>query len=142
MGGKKITGRKRHILVDTMGNLLAAGCHAADINDRVGARHLLAPIVGRFPRLERIWADQGYSGPETREWVWDTLMVAWEVVERPKRSHTFEVLPRRWVVERSLAHLGRSRRLAKDYEKYPATTVGIIWSTEMARLLKHVTRAS
>jgi len=125
-----------------MGNLLAACCHEADISDRAGAQQLLAPLVGHFPRLATIWADQGYSGPDTHDWVQKTLKVELEIVERPAGSHTFKVLPRRWVVERSIAHLGRSRRLAKDYEHFPATTVGILWASETARLLKQVTKAA
>jgi len=125
-----------------MGNLLAVCCHAADISDRAGAQTLLAALIGRFPRLATIWADQGYSGPDTIDWVQATLGVTLEIVERPPGSHGFQVLPRRWVVERSIAWWGRNRRLSKDYEKYAATTEGVIWSSEAARLLNHVTKAA
>ena len=141
MGEKKVTGRKRHILVDTTGNLLAVCCTAANIADLAGARALLESLGGRFPRLKKIWADQGYSGAAFAESVNAKYGISFEVVQRPAGSHTFTVLPRRWVVERSLAWLGRDRRLSKDYERSPATTEGIIWLSEASRLLKHVTKA-
>ena len=102
-----MTGRKRHIVVDTMGLLLAVVVHAANIQDRDGAKLVLTKLMGRFPRLKLIWADAGYAGQL--------------VVRRPSDSHHFEVLPRRWVVERTLAWLGRCRRLSKDYEALPET---------------------
>jgi putative transposase len=89
--------------------------------------------------LGKIWADQGYAGAEFTEEVAHTSGIILEIVERPAGSHTFTALPRRWVVERSLAWLGRDRRLSKDYERYPATTEGIIWLSEMSRLLKRAT---
>lgn len=113
-----MTGRKRHIVVDTIGLVLAVVVHAADIQDRDGAKLVLSKLVGRFPRLQLIWADGGYAGQLVE---WARVVGGWvlEIVKRPSNSnsHSFEVLPRRWVVERTLGWLGRNRRLSKDYEE-------------------------
>jgi putative transposase len=116
-----VTGRKRHIVVDTLGLLLAVVVHAANIQDRDGAKLVLAKLVGRFPRLKLIWADGGYAGQLVE---WARTFGGWllEIVKRPLDSHQFQVLPRRWVVERTLAWLGRCRRLSKDYEELPQTS--------------------
>ena len=107
--------------VDTLGLLLAIVVHAANIQDRDGAKLVLSTLVGRYPRLQLIWADGAYAGQLVD---WTRAFGGWllEIVRRPSDSHRFEVLPRRWVVERTLAWLGRSRRLSKDYEALPETT--------------------
>ena len=115
-----MSGRKRHIIVDTTGLLLAVVIHAANIQDRDGARLVLAKLVGRFPRLQIIWADAAYAG-RLVTWAWATGGWLLQVVRRNPDSHQFEVLPRRWVVERTLAWLSRCRRLSKDYEELPET---------------------
>src|ERR671918_658290 len=119
--GKKVTGRKRHIVVDTLGLLLAVVVHAANIQDRDGAKLVLAQLVRRFPRLKLIWADGSYAGQLVE---WALTFGGWllEIVKRSLDSHQFQVLPRRWVVERTLAWLGRCRRLSKDYEELPQTS--------------------
>ena len=94
--------------------------HAANIQDRDGAKLVLAKLLGRFPRLQVIWADAAYAG-RLVAWAWVTGGWVISVVRRRPDSHCFEVLPRRWVVERTLAWLGRSRRLSKDYEELPET---------------------
>ena len=116
-----MTGRKRHIVVDTLGLLLAVVVHAANVQDRDGAKLVLAKLVGRFPRLKLIWADGGYAGQLVE---WAHTFGGWllEIVKRPPNSHRFEVLPRRWVVERTFGWLGRCRRLSKDYEALPQTS--------------------
>ena len=116
-----MTGRKRHLVVDTLGFLLAIVVHPADIQDREGAKLVLSKLLGRCPRLKLVWADAGYAGALV-EWV--RALTGWtlEIVRRPRSSHQFEVLPRRWVVERTLAWLCRCRRLSKDYEALPETT--------------------
>jgi putative transposase len=116
-----VNGRKRHIVVDTIGLLLAIVVHAASIQDRDGARLVLAKLKDRFPRLKLIWADGGYAGQLIE---WPLTLGGWllEIVRRAAGSHGFEVLPRRWVVERTLAWLGRCRRLSKDYEALPETS--------------------
>ncbi len=104
-----------------MGLLLAVVVHAANIQDRDGAKLVLAKLVGRFPRLKLIWADGGYAGQLVE---WARTFGGWflEIVKRPPDSHSFEVLPRRWVVERTFGWLGRCRRLSKDYEALPQTS--------------------
>ena len=111
-----MTGRKRHIVVDTMGILLAVVVHAANIQDRDGAKLVLTKLLDNFPRLHLIWADGGYSGQLVD---WAQTVGGWllTVVKRKPNSHHFEVLPRRWVVERTFAWLSRCRRLSKDYEE-------------------------
>ncbi len=109
-------GRKCHIVVDTIGLLLAVVVHAADIQDRDGAKLVLSKLLGRFPRLKLIWADAAYAGHLVD---WAYVLGGWliDVVKRAKHSHSVEVLPRRWVVECTLGWLGRNRRLSKDYEE-------------------------
>ena len=103
-----------------MGLLLAVVVHPANIQDRDGARLVIDKLIGRFPRLRLIWADAGYSG-QLVDWVMSMSGWVLEIVKRPRASHQFEVLPRRWVVERTLAWLGRCRRLSKDYEALTGT---------------------
>ena len=119
-----MTGRKRHIIVDTIGLLLAVVVHPADIQDRDGAKLVINKLLGRFPRLRLIWADAGYAG-QLVDWVMSVSGWALEIVRRPRDSHQFEVLPRRWVVERTFAWLGRCRRLSKDYEELPGDHRGV-----------------
>ena len=121
MTGKKVNGRKRHIIVDTMGLLLAVVVHPANIQDRDGAKLVIDKLIGRFPRMRLVWADAGYAG-KLIEWVWALTGWALEIVKRPRDSHHFQVLPRRWVVERTFAWLSRCRRLSKDYEALSDTT--------------------
>ncbi len=115
-----MNGRKRHILVDTLGLLLIVVVHAANIQESDGAKLVLRRALGRFPRLRLIWVDQGYKAHLV---AWARAVGGWvvEIVARPKEQRGFAVLPRRWVVERTFAWLGRSRRLSKDYEGLPAT---------------------
>jgi putative transposase len=117
---KHIKGRKRHILVDTNGLLLAVVVHSAKIQDRDGAKLLLAGCKDCFPRLSLIWADGGYRG-QLIEWVKQECGWTLQIVEKPAEQKGFLVLPRRWVVERTFAWLGRYRRLAKDYDLLPET---------------------
>ena len=128
-------GRKRHIVVDTMGLLLAVAVHAADIQDRDGAKLVLSKLQGRFPRLRLIWADGAYAG---RLVDWAFALGGWliEVVKRPKNSHSFEVLPRRWVVERTLGWLGRNRRLSKDYEELTESSEAWVYIAMTHLMLK------
>ena len=119
--GQKVTGRKRHIIVDTIGLLLTVVVHPADMQDRDGAQLVMHRWQGRCPRLRLIWADAGYAG-QLNEWVRTRSGWTLEIVKRPPHSHQFEVLPRRWVVERTFAWLGRCRRLSKDFEALCATT--------------------
>jgi putative transposase len=148
-GGKKLNGRKRHVLVDTQGLIIRALVHPADLADRDGAKLLLAPLQDQLPRLQHIWADSAYAG-KCAEWVQATLGWTLEIVkhwwtgvrwvwvgpgqEPPTIPRGFQVLPRRWVVERTFAWLVLYRRLAKDYEELPATGEALIY-VAMARLM-------
>lgn len=114
--GKKVKGRKRHIVTDTCGFLIFILVHAADIQDRDGAVDVLAAIRHRFPWLRHIFADGGYAGDKLRGALASMGQWTVEIIKRSDTSKGFEVLPRRWVVERTFAWLGRCRRLAKDWE--------------------------
>ena len=131
--GKKVKGRKRHILTDTCGFLIFILVHAADIQDRDGAVDVLKAIRYRFPWLRHVFADGGYAGQKLRDAL--TGMGAWtvEIIKRSDTAKGFKVLPRRWVVERTFAWLGRCRRLAKDWEKSieSSTTWALIASIRM-----------
>jgi len=134
------------VLVDTIGLVLKAHVHPADVADRDGAKELLASLADRFPRLAHVWADGGYQG---RFVTWVTATLGWTVaiVRKPRRwvwwpadseppplPAGFQVLPRRWVVERTFAWLGRNRRLSKDYEALAETEEAWIYVT-MSRLM-------
>ena len=115
--GKKIRGKKRHILVDTVGLLLHAVVHPADIQDRDGGVLLLSTLFGMYPFLAKLFADAGYQGPQFATAVAEVLPhLSVEIVKRSDQASGFVVLPMRWVVERTLAWLNRCRRLAKDFE--------------------------
>ena len=115
--GKKVKGKKRHVLVDTQGLVLNAIVTAADVQDRDGGAWLLGTLFGLYPFLLKLFADGGYQGPEFRSSVKAVLSkVSVEIVKGSDRVKGFIVLPRRWVVERTLAWLNRCRRLSKDWE--------------------------
>lgn len=141
-----MSGRKRHLLVDTIGLVRKAQVHPADVADREGGQPLVMSIRDRFPRLAHLWADAGYQGRFVT-WVSETVGWTVEVVRKPRRwvrcpvdaeppplPAGFQVLPRRWVVERTFAWLGRHRRLSKDYEALPATDEAWIYLA-MSRLM-------
>ena len=120
--GKNIKGRKRHILVDTLGLILAVFVTPANCTERDGAKQVLQQVGGWLPRLRKLWADGGYSGENFAQWVranWPKLEV--EIVKRSDATKGFTVLPRRWIVERTLAWLMRHRRLVRDYERTEAS---------------------
>lgn len=113
--GKHINGRKRHLLVDTMGLLLVVFVTAASVQDAVAAKSVLLTAKERFARLRHIWADAAYAGALV-DWVAQSLGWVLEIVKHLVKVVGFKLLPRRWVVERSIGWLNRSRRLSKDYE--------------------------
>ncbi len=160
-GAKKVSGRKRHVLVDTQGLVLKATVHAANLQDRAAVPLLLDGVQVQYPQLAHVWVDQGYSGTGKR---WITEQLGWSVtvVQHPPVVHhkwmpigdlndlstiRFEwtkvprtergfrgVLPRRWVVERTFAWLGQNRRLSKEYERLCTTSEAVIY-TAMSRLM-------
>jgi putative transposase len=150
-GAKKVSGRKRHLLVDTLGFVLKAVVHGADIMDRDGILLLLEPLRGVFPRLAQVWVDMGYRG-KVLDWIREHLGWRVEVVKKPSRwgrypievepppLPAFTVLPRRWVVERSFAWLGRYRRMSKDYEYLTATSEALIYAAMSRLLLRRLTQ--
>jgi putative transposase len=152
-GAKKPSGRKRHLLVDTQGLVLRAKVHSAALQDRAVVPLVLEGIPAEFPRLQHVWGDQGYTGSGK---AWIEVQLGWsvEVVGHPpkprgvwapigavldgeaRRPKGFRgVLPRRWVVERTLSRFGHSRRLSKDYERLCATSEALIYAT-MTRLMR------
>ena len=117
--GKKVTGRKRHLVVDTLGLLIAVVVHAANIQDQDGAKAVLRKAKRRFPRLKLVWADSAYARSYLPTWALVACNLVLDIVRRAAGAVGFVVLHRRWVVERTFAWLVRNRRLARDYERSP-----------------------
>ena len=127
-------GRKRHIVVDTAGLLLAVVAHPADVPDRDGAWLVLSELAaGKMSRRRLIWADGAYRGALS-EWVRERLGCRLEIVPRAAGQRGFAVLPRRWAVARTLGWLGRQRRLSKDYEELPESSAARV-QIAMSRLM-------
>jgi putative transposase len=150
-GAKKINGRKRHLLVDTTGLVMNAKVHPADLADRDGARMLLEGTRDTFPSLRHLWADAGYRGKPLREWITERLGLSLEIVQSRPRwvwvpkdvepeplPEGFEVIKRRWVVERTFAWIWRNRRMSRDYEFLPATTETLIYVVMIRLMLRRL----
>ncbi len=163
-GGKKVKGRKRHLLVDTQGLVLKARVHSAKVQDRDGIKTLLEPARDRLPRLSHLWMDAGYTGQgKGADWVERVLGWTAQIVRHPPKIAPEEVmrtwvrewakegvvidseklslarkrfgeLPRRWVVERTFSWLGQNRRMSKDYERLAATSEAFVY-VAMGRLM-------
>lgn len=118
-------GRKRHLVVDTLGLVMAVVVHAASIQDRDGAKLVLRELIGRFSRLSLIWADGGYAG-KLIDWAANFGRWVLQIVKRNDEIKGFAVLPRRWVVERTFSWLGKYRRLSKDYESLTVSSETMI----------------
>src|SRR5215208_2088257 len=155
-GGKKMSGRKRHLLVDTSGLVLNAVVHPADVADRDGARLVLEPgEEEELPRLKHLWADAGYRGAALREWITERLGLSLEIVQRRPRwvwvpndvepeplPEGFEVIKRRWVAERTFAWIARNRRMSRDYEFLPETGEALIYVTMIRLMLKRLAKGA
>ena len=125
-----------------MGNLLEVVVHAAGIQDYHGAKLLLSKLTETVSSLEKLWADGIYKNGGLVDWVRETLNIVLEIVERDPNQVGFKVLPRRWVVERTFAWLGRYRRLSKDYEKCTHSSEGVIYIASIHTMLKRIAPAS
>ncbi len=136
-GEKNIRGRKRHILVDTEGNLLTVVVHRANMPDREGAAFVLDDVDIVCPRLEKIWVDQAYNGDLADE-IYQQYTVVLEIVAKPTDQQGFVVVPRRWVVARTFAWLGRYRRLSKDYEHRPEYSESWVYIASIARMVRRL----
>lgn len=151
-GAKKLSGRKRHLLVDTLGLALGVLVHPADLQDRASAPWLLRLVQPTVPRLELIWADSAYLGP-LQTWVGETFGWRLQIVERPgggrgrwlradqeppTRLPGFQPAPHRWIVERTFAWIGRNRRMSKDYEFLPSTSETWIYLSMIRLMLKRL----
>ncbi len=137
--GKQVKGRKRHVLVDTLGLLIMVLVSSAALPDRDGGRQVFAATAGRLPRLKRVWADQSYAGMLV-EWVQLVYAFVLDIVRRPKQQQGFEVLPKRWIVERTLGWFNRYRRLSKDYERRTDVSEGMVYIASIRRMLRWLDR--
>ncbi len=134
--GKKVLGRKRHAMVDTDGRALKLHAHPASVQDRDGAGPLLKASRPRFPFIERVFADSGYAGPRVAK----ATRITVEIVRKQAGQVGFAVQPRRWVVERFFAWLGRNRRLAKDFEATVASAEAFLYAASAMLLLRRLGR--
>jgi putative transposase len=169
-GGKKVKGRKRHLLVDTEGFVLKAKVHSAKMMDWDGIKTLLRKADEQFPRLSQLWLDAGYRGEEKgKDWVEKTLGWSVDLVERPRKpapkevllrwaqecakegvkvdwekllpSSGFQVLPRRWVVERTFSWIDQNRRMSKDYERLCASGEAFVYAAMSRLMMRRLARA-
>jgi transposase len=138
-GGKKIKGRGRHLIVDTEGWPLALAVTAASVSDKAGARLAAARLILLFTTLRLMWADTGYNGKPLRDWMQETAGITLEIVARTS-PHAFQVVKRRWVVERTFGWLMRYRRLARDYERRPEHHEAVIWWATVFIMTKRLAR--
>ncbi len=132
--GKRTKGLKRHIVVDTLGLLMAIVVHTADIQDRDGAKMVLKKLRHKYPRLHIIYADGGYAG-KLVEYVANTFNWVLSIIKRNDKKK-FVVLPKRWIVERTFAWMDNYRRLSKDYERLNETSVAMMQLAMIRTILK------
>jgi putative transposase len=133
--GKKIKGRKRHIMVDTLGLIIAIVVHGADVQDRNGARTLLEVVKDKCLKLKKIYADGGYSGTLI-QWAKEQLQTTLEIIKRS--DGPFRILPKRWVVERTFAWITNDRRHGRDYERLCESSVAFIHLSMIKVMLKRI----
>ena len=134
-GGKKLNGRKRHIVVDTLGLLLVVIVHAASVQDRDGAKIVFEVVKYLFPGLKVIFADGGYAG-KLVSWVGQIAAFVLKIVKRTDKG--FQVLPKRWIVERTFAWLYKYRRLSKDYERHITSSENMIRLAMIHLMLRRI----
>ena len=140
-GGKKVVGRKRHIVVDVEGSVIVVEVHAASVQDRDGAPVVIAALLEVAASVKKLFADSGYAGPKLQEALKDLgVSKLIEIVPKPKDAKGFTVLYRRWVVERTFAWMGRCRRLAKDVERTLASSVAWVKLAACRFLMRRVAR--
>jgi putative transposase len=135
-----VNGRKRHLLVDTLGLLLTVVVHGAQVQDRVGAKQVLAKARQVWTRLLLVWVDGGYTGGLI-DWAWATCGWFLDVVKRSDHAKGFELLPHRWIIERTLGWFGRYRRLSKDYEYRPDVSETMIYVAMVHLMVRRLVRA-
>lgn len=140
--GKKVNGRKRHLVVDTMGLILAVVVHSAALQDQEGAKLVLAKLATGFRRLRLIWADSAYGRSGLPDWVKTTLGRVLQTILRPTGAVGFVLLPKRWVVERTFAWLGRYRRHSKDYERTTESSEAMIYISMIQLMSRRLARKS
>jgi len=138
--GKKINGRSRHAITDTVGHLLEVVVTAADVQDREGAQQVIHKLASQTRAcLRKLWADGNYTGDLFLTWLNDTFgEITLEIAKRPPNQHGFVVVPVRWVIERTFGWLGRSRRLSKDYERCIKSSESMIYFASIALLLQRL----
>lgn len=130
-------GRKRHVLVDTLGLIWGLVVHSASVQDRDGAQLVLKTVSGKLPKFKLIWADGAYAG-QLIEWVKQTCGWLLEIVKRSDHASGFEVLPKRWIVERTFGWFNWYRRLSKDYEELIPNSEAMIRVCMIHRMLRHL----
>jgi putative transposase len=133
---KKVKGRKRHIVVDTMGNLLSIVVHAANIHDTKGGMKVASHAFDSYPTIEKFGGDEGYRGSFVDYIGWEFEL---EVDISSRIKPEFEVLPKRWIVERTFAWMGNSRRLSKDYEISTSSEEAFVMISDSRMLLRRIT---
>lgn len=138
--GKKVKGRKRHVVTDTEGHLLGVQVHAADIQDRDGAVGVIASLRRLYPRLRHLFADGGYAGEKLTAALQPLGTWTIEIVKRSDAAKGFVLLPRRWVVERTFAWLNRNRRLAKDFEAHITTAATWVMIASVKLIMRRLAR--
>ncbi|WP_242470528.1 IS5 family transposase [Thiococcus pfennigii] len=138
-GGKLVKGRKRHIVVDTIGCVISVDVHAANIFDGKAAPKLLEKLFLILSTIQIIWADMAYGGQALFDWVLARFHCVIDVVRKQAEASGFHVLPRRWVVERTFAWLTRSRRLSKDYERTTSSSESQVYLASSRLLLRQIT---
>jgi putative transposase len=141
-GGKKVTGRKRHIAVDTLGLLLVVVVHAASIQDQDGAKFVLKGIRERYRRIKVVFGDSAYGRTGLPAWLYSHCRVILQTVLRPVNVRGFVVLPKRWIVERTFAWMNRHRRTSKDYEVLPENSEAVLYIAMIELMSKRLASQS